>query len=245
MLVLADAAVVAGADFLLQVIVALLEPVVRRKLVLLVLVRLREDACELGADLLESFVARYMVEFEALPDLAVAGGAEVQWTPVGLLQVVDTHHEALVQCAVTETEHMAELVRGKLDDAHQCLTLELFLGVVLFFGPLGQETMDAVDTAIAVSVAEAEVAQVFGEEVDIGETDDSKGVWVSSLDWSNKFLKDVNSIVLGVVEIVPLGVNSETLDLVVGLGVKDDDLAWHVECLHPFLKLGQVLRSDC
>jgi len=58
---------------------------------------------------------------------------------------------------------------------------------------------------------------------------------VLSLNGPNKFFKYVNGIVLGVVEIIFLSVNSKPLDLIIGLGLKNDNFARHIERLHPFL----------
>ena len=81
--------------------------------------RFGEDTGELGANFRKSLVPGDMIELEAFPDLSVASWAEVEWAPVRLLQVVDAHHEALVKGAVTEAEHVTELVRGQLDNPHQ------------------------------------------------------------------------------------------------------------------------------
>lgn len=206
--------------------------------------RFGEHASELGAHFCEGLVSGHVIELEAFPDLSVAGWAEVEWAPVRLLQVVDAHHQALVQGAVSKAKHMAKFMCGELDNSHQGLRLEIFLSLVLLIGPLWQESVDAVDTAVAISVPEAEVAQVLGEQVDICEANNSKGICVLSLDWSNEFLQDVDGVVLRVVKVILLGVDSETLDLVVGNCIEDNYFAWHVEGLHPFLKMIQVVLSD-
>ena len=51
-----------------------------------------------------------MIPFDALMKFSIANWAEVNWVPIGLLQMVCTHHEALIVDAVTVTEHVAELV---------------------------------------------------------------------------------------------------------------------------------------
>lgn len=60
---------------------------------------------------------------------------------------------------------------------------------------------------------------------------------MSSLDWSDVLLKDLDGVVLRVVVVVFLGVDAQAMDFVVSDGVKDNDFARHVECLHPFLEL--------
>lgn len=221
-----------------------LEPIVRRKLVFLVLMRLLEDASELFAYFGESVVSDNVIELEALPDLPVASRAEVERASIRLLQMVDPHHEALVQGAVTESKHVTEFVSGKLDDSHKCLTLELLFCVILFFGPFGHKAMDTVHTTVSIAVAEAEVAQVLCEKINIGQADDSKGVGVRSLDRSDELLKNVDCVVLRVVEVVFLCVDAQATDFVVCHRIKNHNFARHVECFHPFAELVKLFLRN-
>lgn len=77
--------------------------------------------------------------------------------------MVNSHHEALVNGAVTKSEHVPEFMSGKLDDSQKCLTFELLFVIIFFFCPFGQEAVNAVNTTVSIAIAEAEVAQVLGE----------------------------------------------------------------------------------
>lgn len=63
------------------------------------------------------------------------------------------------------------------------------------------------NTTISITVSEAEVVQVFGEEIDVSKANDTQSVRVLPLDWSDELLKNVNGVVLGVLEAVFLCVN--------------------------------------
>lgn len=119
--------------------------------------RLGENTAKLEADFFKGFISSDVIEFEALPNLSIACRAEVHWAPVGLLEMVDTHHEALVKCAVAQAKHVAEFVRRQLHNSHQSLTLELGLGVVFLLSPFWHESMNTMDSTIAVSITEAEI----------------------------------------------------------------------------------------
>lgn len=54
----------------------------------------------------------------------------------------------------------------------------------------------------------------------------------------------MDCVILRVVEVVLLSTNTETLNLVIGLSFEDHDLAWHVECFHPFFELIQMSFRD-
>ena len=104
--------------------------------------------------------------------------------------------------------------------------------------------MDTMHTTISVTIAEAEIAQVLCEEIDISEADNSEGIGVGSLDWSNELLKNHDCVVLRVVEVVLLGLDSKVPDFVISHGLKNNHLARHVECLHPFAKLIEMRLGD-
>ena len=160
-----------------------------------------------------------MVKLEALPNFSVASWAEVKWAAVRLLEMVNTHHQALVESAVSETEHVTEFMCCQLYDSHESLTLKLSIGVILLLSPLWHESVDAVNSSVTISITEAEVAEITSVQIHIGEANNSQGVAVSPLDWSNKFLQNVNSIVLSVVEVILFGINSESLNPVVSLSL--------------------------
>lgn len=67
-----------------------------------------------------------MVKTEALPELSIANWAEVNWISIGLFQMVGSHHEALIENAVTVAKHVSDFVSSNFADSHEKLTL-LFL----------------------------------------------------------------------------------------------------------------------
>lgn len=203
-----------------------------------------EDAAKLLTDFLESIVPSDMIEFEALPYFTVAGWTEVEGTAIRLLQVIDTHHEALVQSAMPESKHMAKLMRGQLYYSHKRLTLELLVGIIFFLCPLGHESVDAVDTTVSVTVPKAKVTEIASEKIYVCKAYNSQSIAVAPLYWSHEFLQDVNGVVLCVIEVVSLSINTESLNPVICLSFKYYYATRHVESFHPLLKLDQVLFCD-
>lgn len=132
--------------------------------------------------------------------------------------------------------HMAKLMSRQLHNPHQSSTLEFCLTCVLFFGPLRHKSMNTMYTAIAITVAKAEIAEVLSEEVHIGQADHSKCISKLPLNRPHKLLQNHNRIILGVVKIVLLGFYAKALDLVVGLRLQNHNFARHIKCLHPFLE---------
>ena len=136
---------------------------------------------------------------------------------------------------MSKSDHVTELMCGQLHDSHQRDVLELFFAFIFFIGPFRQESMDAMHTSIAISVAKTKIAQILREEVHVREADDTECIGVFSLNRSNKLLQNVNCIILSVIEIVPLSIDAESVEFVICLRVQNNNLARHVERFHPSL----------
>lgn len=240
--------VVGILHFAFKIIMPYIDPFLDGKVVHLVFLRLEENLSEVCTSLWEGFVTFYVVEAKAFPELSVAYWAEVDWVSVSLLQVVGAHHEALVEDAVTMTKHMADFVCCNFADSHQNLALKLLLSIILFIGEVRHESAQALDTSKWWNtVSEAEVAQTFGEEVDISERNDTNGIALAVLNWSNDLVKNANSIVLGLAKAIPLGTKLAEWDLFQSALVdlwKDHNLAWHVECLKPLFELIHIFIGN-
>ena len=90
--------------------------------------------------------------------------------------------------------------------------------------------------AITVAIPEAEITKISGEEIYVGKTNHSQGITVASLDWTHKFLQDVNGVILNVVEVVSLCIDSESLDPVICQCIEDYHAARHIESLKSSVK---------
>lgn len=159
---------------------------------------LAEGPPELRAHGCEGLVAEHVVELDALVEFAVAHGAEVDGVRVGLFQVVRALHQAFVVSAVTQTEHVADFVRCDFAGPHEKPLLLLFRRAVFLLGERGSESVQALDSSEGWdSVAEAEVREIGGVEVDVGERDEADGVSLRVLDRPNDLLEEVDGVVLG------------------------------------------------
>ena len=58
-----------------------------------------------------------MVEIEAFMEFAVAYWAKVWRVRISLAKVTGALHKTLIECTVTQSEHVAKLVSGGLNDS--------------------------------------------------------------------------------------------------------------------------------
>jgi len=77
-----------------------------------------------------------VVETKAFPEFSIANWAEVDWISIGLFQMVGSHHEALIEDAVTVTKHMSDLVGSNFAYSHQNLALFIFFSVIFFISEI-------------------------------------------------------------------------------------------------------------
>ena len=94
------------------------------------------------------------------------------------------------------SKHMTDFVSENLDHSLKDPTFKFFSNHI-FFGPFWHQSMDALDsTVLWTSDSECIVATSFGEEINIGQSDDTDCIFDTSLDWTNYFLENLISLEL-------------------------------------------------
>jgi len=187
-----------------------------------------------------------VLEIDALVQLAVADGTELERIAVSLADVIRAHHEALVVNAVHQAKHVTELVSTDLANAHQEGVLEVLFDAEALTGELRHVAANRLDTSICRdAVSKAVIAEALSEQIDIRQREHTNAVGLAHLNRADNFLQDVDSIELRLTEAVLLSVDSSVpLQHFIADPVEDNDLAWEVKGLAPLLELAKQVIGD-
>lgn len=115
-------------------------------------------------------------------------------------------HEALKPCTVAHAEHVPELVCCNFDEPLESPAVLFLFALIFLTYKVFSKPSDALNSTKGWnSIAVAEIAKVFCEEINVSYGENSDAARDAPvLDWCNHILQNSNSIVLSLIKTILL-----------------------------------------